>query len=134
MTHLLTPSLLCYFVTLWWPASPHRVTRIIWMSLRHTTGLHLLIYIKIAALITSPKYKEKDGRVKARLHIRFLHAFYAFHCTFLLSPCFYSISVSNEKSQCNAENACGNRMCKLGFTEIKNSRGFFPIFFLNSRS
>jgi len=30
-------------------------------------------------------------------------------------PWFCSIKVSNKKLQCNAENACGNQMCKRAF-------------------
>jgi len=40
------------------------------------------------------------------------------HCVaiFYNLPWFCSIKVSNENSQCNAENACQNRMCKRAFT------------------
>ncbi len=39
------------------------------------------------------------------------------HCVaiFYNLPWFSSIKVSNKKLQCNAENACGNRMCKCAF-------------------
>jgi len=40
------------------------------------------------------------------------------HCVtiFYNVPWFCSIKVSNKKLQCNAENACGNRMCERTFT------------------
>jgi len=42
------------------------------------------------------------------------------HCVsiFYKLPCFCSINVSIQKLQCNAENACGNRMCKRPFNVI----------------
>jgi hypothetical protein len=58
---------------------------------------------------------------KLSLHIRFPHAFTRIrlpHCVaiFYNLPWFSLIKVSNKKSQRNAENACGNRMCKRVLT------------------
>jgi len=43
------------------------------------------------------------------------------HCVaiFYNSPWFFSIKVNDKKLQRNAENACGNRMCKLSFSNWK---------------
>ncbi len=50
------------------------------------------------------------GLVKLSLHIRFPHAFFALHCNFFITYNFAQSSY--KKLQRNAENACGNRMCK----------------------
>ncbi len=42
------------------------------------------------------------------LHLRYPHCVAIFYNL----PWFWSIKVSNKKSQCNAENACGNQICK----------------------
>ncbi len=59
------------------------------------------------------------GGVKAHLHIRFPHAFFALRCNFYNLPWLRKTKVSYKKSQRNAVNACGNRMRKLGFSQKK---------------
>jgi len=59
--------------------------------------------------------RENSGEgssIKLSLHIRFPNAFTAMSCNFFNLPWFCLINVSNKKLQRNAENACGNRMCK----------------------
>ena len=63
-----------------------------------------------------------DFRLKARCHIPFTHAFIALGCVFLLLTLFCRClwkKVVTLKTQCNAENACRNRMRQLGFNNVK---------------
>jgi len=41
-------------------------------------------------------------------------------------PWFCSIKVRNKKLQCNAENACGNRMCKYALSNVQCRQFFCP--------
>jgi len=51
----------------------------------------------------------------------FSHVFTALHCVFLILTLAWFNQGSFEKSQCNAENACGNRMWQLGFSGFRKS-------------
>ena len=62
-----------------------------------------------------------NSRVKAHLHIPFMHAFTTLHCIFYNLPWFvdvYEKKVISSKTQRNAENACRNRMWQLGFAYV----------------
>jgi len=54
--------------------------------------------------------------LKLSLHIWFPHAFTTLRSNFYSLPWFCSIKVSNKKSQCDVENACGKWMCKRALT------------------
>ncbi len=64
---------------------------------------------------------------KLNLNIRFLNVFTALRFNFYNFPWFCSIKVSYKKLQCNAENACGNRMCKCNFTASFTFKSTFKL-------
>ncbi len=84
----------------------------LWPSLLYRIGPYCVMEFWLASL------EEEDSFfLKARLHIRFPHVFTALRWDFYYLHSLNKTKVSNKKSQRNAVNTCGNRMCKLSFNE-----------------